>query len=214
MVDVSKFFQTFPAYDGVTAIEGVCGELCFLIRGREKALLVDTLTGVGSLRPFCEGLTGLPITVVNTHGHVDHVGSSRMDRLLHLPAGRLTLGEERDAQRDVEHGHARDAGILPACPEGVPPSASADKKDSSFFCDQPNGTHDAGETPAPRCTPRTLEFPDLTFAAPIRTACYRMSIDRICSHQPDLPIGLCLEETSTFEALGLSAMIGRCNCVL
>jgi len=52
------------------------------------------------------------------------------------------------------------------------------------------------------------------FAAPIRTACYRTLIDVIRSHRPDVSIGLCLEEQSIFVALGLSASIGRCNCVL
>jgi len=72
----SKFFKTQEIYDGATAISGLIGELAFLIRGREKALLIDTLTGIGSLKAFCRELTDLPLTVVNTHGHVDHVGSN------------------------------------------------------------------------------------------------------------------------------------------
>jgi len=43
----------------------------------------------------------------------------------------------------------RDAGILPACPEGVPPSAG-DGTDSTSSVDWPNGAHHAGETPASR----------------------------------------------------------------
>ena len=52
------------------------------------------------------------------------------------------------------------------------------------------------------------------FHASTRTACYRMLIDVIRSHRPNLPIGLCLEEKSTFVELALSANIGICNCVL
>ena len=47
-----------------------------------------------------------------------------------------------------------------------------------------------------------------------RTACYQTLIDVIRSHRPDVPIGLCLEEKSTFAELALSANIGICNCVL
>jgi hypothetical protein len=32
--------------------------------------------------------------------------------------------------------------------------------------------------------------------------------------RPGLDIGLCLEERSVFDALGLAEAIGRCNCVL
>jgi len=76
MENQSKFFKTFELYNGVTAISGLLGELAFLIRGRKKALLIDTLTGIGSLKSFCRELTDLPLAVVNSHGHVDHVGSN------------------------------------------------------------------------------------------------------------------------------------------
>ena len=47
-------------------------------------------------------------------------------------------------------GEARDADILPARPEGVSPSAADVEGDSPSSTDQPHGTHNAGETPAPR----------------------------------------------------------------
>jgi len=80
----SKFFKTHELYDGVTAISGLLGELAFLIRGREKALLIDTLTGVGSLKAFCRELTDLPILAANSHGHVDHVGSNSEFRYVYI----------------------------------------------------------------------------------------------------------------------------------
>ena len=71
---INKFFSTKLLYDGVTGITGISGECAFLVCGNKKALLIDTLYGVGSIKSLCEELTDLPITVVNTHGHVDHVG--------------------------------------------------------------------------------------------------------------------------------------------
>ena len=71
---VSKFFTTHKIDDSTTVITGISGENAFLVCGNEKALLIDTLYGVGSLKTFCKELTDLPIIVVNTHGHVDHVG--------------------------------------------------------------------------------------------------------------------------------------------
>ena len=43
---------------------------------------------------------------------------------------------------------------------------------------------------------------------------YRHLISAIRRLQPDLTVGLCLEERAAFDALDLTANIGRCNCVL
>ena len=71
----SKFFKARKIYDNVTLITGLGGEQAFLLEGSEKALLIDGLSGVGSLKAFVRELTELPVTLVNTHGHVDHIGA-------------------------------------------------------------------------------------------------------------------------------------------
>ena len=48
----------------------------------------------------------------------------------------------------------------------------------------------------------------------LRLRMYRHLIETIRCLQPSLPIALCLEENVVFEAVGLTASIGRCNCVL
>lgn len=72
----SKFFTAEKIFPHVTAITGLAGEKCFLIEGSGKALLIDALTGVGSLKAFVRELTDLPVQLVNTHGHVDHCGAN------------------------------------------------------------------------------------------------------------------------------------------
>ncbi|MDR1897214.1 MAG: MBL fold metallo-hydrolase [Prevotellaceae bacterium] len=72
----SKFFTAVEIAPQTTAIIGLGNELCYLVEGKTKALLIDTLLGVGNLRAFCRELTDLPITVVNTHGHADHTGGN------------------------------------------------------------------------------------------------------------------------------------------
>lgn len=47
-----------------------------LLPGKDKALLVDTGFGVGDLKTLCETFTDLPIEVINTHSHGDHVGGN------------------------------------------------------------------------------------------------------------------------------------------
>ena len=52
------------------------GELCYLVEGDSAALLIDGLTGIGSLKAFVRELTELPVTLAVTHGHIDHVGAA------------------------------------------------------------------------------------------------------------------------------------------
>lgn len=48
----------------------------YLILGREKALLIDSGMGIGSLRSEVEKVTALPVILINTHGHPDHAGGN------------------------------------------------------------------------------------------------------------------------------------------
>ncbi len=48
----------------------------YLVIGTERALLIDTGAGAADLLGFARSLTSLPLTVVNTHGHPDHVGAN------------------------------------------------------------------------------------------------------------------------------------------
>lgn len=73
---MSKFFTANKIFENVTQIIGLAGEQCYLIEGTEKALLIDGLTGIGSLKAFVRELTDLPVELVLTHGHVDHGGAA------------------------------------------------------------------------------------------------------------------------------------------
>ncbi|HWK81769.1 MAG TPA: MBL fold metallo-hydrolase [Thermomicrobiales bacterium] len=50
----------------------------FLISGTDRAILLDTGMGVADIRAVAESLTGLPISVVNSHAHWDHIGGNRL----------------------------------------------------------------------------------------------------------------------------------------
>src|ERR1700724_936130 len=46
-----------------------------LIVGPEKAVLIDTGCGIGNLRRAVAEVTDKPVMVINTHTHLDHLGS-------------------------------------------------------------------------------------------------------------------------------------------
>ena len=46
----------------------------FLLKGTEKALLIDTGMTVRHAKQMAEALTGLPVELLNTHADVDHTG--------------------------------------------------------------------------------------------------------------------------------------------
>ncbi len=47
---------------------------CYLLCGRERALLIDTGLGVADLRRAVSALTDLPVLAAVTHAHWDHIG--------------------------------------------------------------------------------------------------------------------------------------------
>jgi glyoxylase-like metal-dependent hydrolase (beta-lactamase superfamily II) len=48
-----------------------------LVIGEQKAALIDTGCGIGNLRKAVEAVTSQPVMVINTHTHLDHLGSNR-----------------------------------------------------------------------------------------------------------------------------------------
>jgi glyoxylase-like metal-dependent hydrolase (beta-lactamase superfamily II) len=48
----------------------------FLIVGEHLAMLVDTGMGFASIKSVVEHVTDRPVLVVNTHGHLDHIGDN------------------------------------------------------------------------------------------------------------------------------------------
>lgn len=72
----NKFFKAVKVFDNVTRIEGLGGVNAYLIEGKDRALLIDGLTGTGSLKKYVEELTNLPVMLVLTHGHIDHIGAA------------------------------------------------------------------------------------------------------------------------------------------
>lgn len=77
--EFQDWFQVYKLPDGTFAIyEGYQFEeaLMYLVIGTERAALIDTGTGIGRLDEVVAALTDLPVQVINTHEHYDHVGGN------------------------------------------------------------------------------------------------------------------------------------------
>ena len=75
-----RWFSAEKMNDHITRISGAANELMYLVEGREKAALLDTGVGVGDLCGVVESLTDKPVTVLLTHGHIDHaMGACEFD---------------------------------------------------------------------------------------------------------------------------------------
>ena len=60
---------------------GVC---CYLVTGREKALLLDTCTGIGNIREYVKSINQKPLVTALTHGHFDHAGAAALFEEVYL----------------------------------------------------------------------------------------------------------------------------------
>lgn len=69
---MTEFYRAEPVTERMTAIRSLTGEIMYLLHGDERDLLVDTCLGVGHLKTLVDRLATHPLTVVLTHGHIDH----------------------------------------------------------------------------------------------------------------------------------------------
>jgi glyoxylase-like metal-dependent hydrolase (beta-lactamase superfamily II) len=77
--EVGGWFEAYRVGDGVVVFyESRHAEetISTLVIGSERAVLIDSGCGIAPLRPLVEQVTSLPVTVVNTHTHADHVGGN------------------------------------------------------------------------------------------------------------------------------------------
>ena len=99
----------------------------YLVEGDEHAALIDSGTGLGNLRAEVETLTGLPVVVLHTHGHWDHIGgdhhfdqvgihAAEADALRHPRITEAAVQSLRTFHREGKPEMADDFRIVPVEP--------------------------------------------------------------------------------------------------
>ena len=91
------FYQIEPLFPGLTRIWDVARTAMYLVEGMDRAVLIDTGVGVGDLKSVVAGLTDKPVTVLLTHGHVDHaLGAVGFDDVRMNPLDKGVYAEHCD----------------------------------------------------------------------------------------------------------------------
>ncbi len=75
----SSWFEVYQVTNNTFAIlepNHIEEVISYLVLGNEKAALIDTGMGIGNIRDEVDRLTDLPVIVINTHSHFDHVGDN------------------------------------------------------------------------------------------------------------------------------------------
>ena len=82
----------------------------YLVLGKERACVIDTMNGYNDLYKTVRGITDMPLTVVNTHGHPDHIyGNVFFDEAYMHPADRelaQTFVNDPEYQAVLKERHA------------------------------------------------------------------------------------------------------------
>ena len=118
----SDWFDVYRVTDGVFAIveaNQFQEAISYLIVGTKQALMFDTGIGLVPIRPVAEQLTTLPIEVLNSHTHYDHVGgNAEFDRILAMDTPYTRANEQGFPHADLAgevapesfcHGAPKDA---------------------------------------------------------------------------------------------------------
>ena len=99
----------------------------YLVIGTERAMLIDTGYGLDNLAAAVREMTDLPLVIVNTHGHCDHVGGNALfDVPCYMHPADWPLAEAHcapdfrraDAERLSQSVNFATGEIFSALPEG------------------------------------------------------------------------------------------------
>src|SRR5579863_3079969 len=124
--DWSSWFAVEEVEPGTWLVSEPGHVNCFLVAGRERAVLVDTGLGIADIAAAADALTDLPVLAVNTHGHSDHRGGNwRFAEVAAHPLAAETL------TRPVDGGYL--AGYLEGARAQLAAYKRAREADDRFF---------------------------------------------------------------------------------
>lgn len=202
MVDWYGVRQLFP---GVWCINERMVNL-YVIAGAERAMVIDTGFGVGDLARTVRTLTELPLTVVMTHGHMDHItGATQFGQALIHPGDMAMIPENStEARRGIVERFFKDSGI----PDGFDVEAWVHAPAAEFFPLAEDAVFDLGGR-----TVQVIATPGHTAGS----ACLLDDTGLLFTGDTivDMPILMCLPQSLTLRvyADSLAKLLGYKDCI-
>lgn len=115
---IEGWFGVVKIADGIWRIDDHGRDNMYLVEGDEKALLIDTGTGVADLKGLVNSITPLPVVVVNTHAHPDHCGGNHQFKAAYIhPAdfGSVGIFDNKASHADAIQQALTEAPDLSGC---------------------------------------------------------------------------------------------------
>lgn len=98
-----QIFRVDPVSPGVWKIDDYFMSSCYLIEGREKALLIDTGLGEGDFAGLISRLTNRPVSLAITHPHIDHMYHSCLFNEIYIHSkAAINFGEIYEEMRKMD----------------------------------------------------------------------------------------------------------------
>ncbi len=110
-----QWFEVYKLTDTVYAIyeDGQFEEvISYLVLGDEKGVIIDTGNGIGNIKAIVEGLTDLPVAVLNTHTHGDHIGGNYQFDEVYAYDTDFSRDRSKNGQTKEQMGHYLDEGMV------------------------------------------------------------------------------------------------------
>jgi glyoxylase-like metal-dependent hydrolase (beta-lactamase superfamily II) len=81
--------------------------ISYLVLGKDRGVLIDAGNGIGNMKQLVDELTDLPVSVLLTHAHIDHIGSAHL-------FDEVAIYNNREAIARIQAGvpHDRAAGSI------------------------------------------------------------------------------------------------------
>jgi len=96
--------------------------ISYLILGNKKALLFDTGNGIGKIRAVVNELTSLPVLVLNSHTHFDHIGGNAEFSAILAMDTDYTRKNTRGYSNELVWEEVSEEALCGVLPDGINPA--------------------------------------------------------------------------------------------
>jgi glyoxylase-like metal-dependent hydrolase (beta-lactamase superfamily II) len=110
-----QWFEVYKLTDTVYAIyeDGQFEEvISYLVLGEERGVIIDTGNGIGDIKAIVDRITDLPVMVLNTHTHGDHIGGNHQFDEVLVYETEFSKERANNGQTREQMGHYLDGDMV------------------------------------------------------------------------------------------------------